>query len=176
METIELHGLTFAVEKVHDHDAGSPWDREEGHGPVSGWRHKRSKRPGELVLRQHSPMEVRFFDFAETCKTALRDRWGARDAEPGMSKRQIAALAARENYEYLKAWCEGSWSYVGVIVTLLDADGRMTQYSDSLWGVADDGTHADTMAQDLALTIGALVNWESTVELPAQVIVLRAAA
>lgn len=25
MSTIELHSLTFAVEKEHDHDAGTPW-------------------------------------------------------------------------------------------------------------------------------------------------------
>ncbi|AGH76586.1 hypothetical protein QT562_22025 [Xanthomonas citri pv. citri] len=176
MSTIELHSLTFAVEKEHDHDAGTPWDREDGHGPVSGWRHKRTKRPGELVLNQHSPMEVRFYDFAEACKIALRDGWGSRYAEPGMSKRQIAALAAREDYEHLKAWCRDGWGYIGVIVTLLDADGNKTDYSDELWGVADDGSHADTMACDLALSIGALVNWGPTIELPARTVELRRAA
>lgn len=147
MDRIEKDGFTFSVTKEHDHDAGTPWEREDGHGPVSDWE-SRDKLPGELILNSDHGSK-RFYDFAEACRIALRDGWGARGAEPGMSKRQIAALAAREDYENLLAWCHDQWEYVGVIVTLLDIEGKETDAVQSLWGVDDNGDYADIVASDL---------------------------
>ncbi|WP_217468778.1 hypothetical protein, partial [Staphylococcus aureus] len=71
---------------------------------------------------------------------ALRDGW---DANPynlfgEQSKRQQAAKAARADFEYLRAWCQDEWYWVGIIVTLLDEDGNKTDIRDSLWGMASN--------------------------------------
>lgn len=137
--------FTFRVEIPHSMDHGAPWEEEDGHGPVSDWT-TRDKQPGELVLNsdRHSK---RYYDFAEACRIALRDGWGigqdrladwTERAGRAPTKRQIAAAAARADYERLRAWCNDEWRYVGVIVTLLDDDGAPTEVSDSLWGIADD--------------------------------------
>lgn len=145
-ETIERDGYTFRVEHVADNDHGAPWENEDGHGVISDWT-TRDKSPGELVLNSDRGVK-RFYDFAETCRIALRDGWGARGAEEGMSKRQIAALAAREDYERMRAWCNDEWQYIGVVVTLLDIEGNETDATDSLWGVDDNGDYAATVASD----------------------------
>jgi hypothetical protein len=64
----------FRVTVHEDSDAGLPWEREDGHGTVSGWT-DRAKRPGELVLAQ-SRRSKRYYDFAEACRIARRDGWG----------------------------------------------------------------------------------------------------
>lgn len=136
-ETIEKNGSSYRVEYFYDDDATPPWDNEDGHGPVSDWV-RRDKRPGELVLNSDNRGFSRFYDFAEACRVARRDRWGSRNCEPGMSSRQKAATAARDDFEYLRDWCDDKWFYVGLVVTLLDADGDATEHSAGLWGVEFD--------------------------------------
>lgn len=148
-QIIECDGFRFLIETERDIGAGAPWEEEDFHGPVSNWT-TRDKSPGELVLNTDRRSN-RFYDFAEACRIALREGWGARGEEPGMTKRQIAALAAREDYERLKAWCDDEWGYVGVVVTLLDVDGRETDFCASLWGIESDGI--DTQPMDLALNV-----------------------
>lgn len=71
----ETIGTSYSVRIEHDHDYGAPWDNEDGHGPVSDWT-TRAKRPGEMVLSE-SYGKKRFYNFAEACRIARRDRWGA---------------------------------------------------------------------------------------------------
>jgi hypothetical protein len=71
---MEHDGCTFRVETERDADMGAPWDECDGHGTVSEWT-TRDKQPGELVLNEDRGSK-RFYDFAEACKTALRDGWG----------------------------------------------------------------------------------------------------
>lgn len=127
--------LTFSVKVEHDSDHGAPWDNEDGHGPVTDWT-TRDKRPGELVLNSDRGSK-RFYDFAEACRIARKEVWGDGPAVPEMTWRQVAANAARADYEHLRAWCNDEWRYVGIIVTLLDDEGNETEVSDSLWGVCD---------------------------------------
>ena len=73
-DLFEHDGFDFKVYIEDDQDSGTPWDREDGHGPVSDWT-TRDKQAGELVLhsgRSHK----RYYDFAEACKIARRDGWG----------------------------------------------------------------------------------------------------
>ena len=147
-DTITLNGMTFRVAKEHDFGSGAPWDREDFHGPVSDWT-TRDKLPGELVLNR-SRGQCRYYNFREACEIALRDGWGSRNVQPGMTERQIAAQAARDDYEYLRAWCNDEWSYIGVVVTLLDIEGNETDVEHSLWGIDDAGDYADQVAQELA--------------------------
>ncbi|MGE8226149.1 MAG: hypothetical protein ACN6RK_10205 [Stenotrophomonas sp.] len=58
-------------------------------------------------------------------------------------------------------------------VTLLDAEGNSTDFTDSRWQVESDGDGADVIANDLALGLGAQVNWDDVIEVPARTVVLR---
>jgi hypothetical protein len=73
-DTFEHGGLTFRVSLERDEYHGTPWDEEDGHGPVSEWTH-RAKRAGELILSSDRGSR-RLYDFAEACHIARRDRWG----------------------------------------------------------------------------------------------------
>lgn len=164
METIQINiggqEFTFRVQFERDDNHGAPWEEYDGHGVVSGWEH-RDKRPGELVLSSDRGAK-RFYDFAESCKKALAERWDAHPYNEGQeTKRQQAAKAARADYEYLRAWCNDEWHYVGVIVTLLDDEGNETEVSDAIWGIETlgDSHHeqARLIADELARGYG--VTW-----------------
>jgi len=77
----ELDGASFRASVIHDSDMGTPWDNEDGHGPVSDWE-RRAKAPNEIVLvgdgrgRLGTDAARRFYDFAEAVRIAKRDSWG----------------------------------------------------------------------------------------------------
>jgi len=155
IETIERDGLKFRVSHEYDHDAGAPWDREEGHGPV---RHVRAnftghhdKRPGELVLNGEFNRGGHVYVFDDACRIALADDWGSYGWQgAGMTRRQFAAEQARNDYERLRAWCEDEWYYLGVVVTLLCVDGGETDAVQSLWGIESDaGDYLHQTASEL---------------------------
>ncbi|MDE1816844.1 MAG: hypothetical protein KGI11_09850 [Thaumarchaeota archaeon] len=150
----ESEGFELSARLEFDYDSGTPWEREDGHGPVSDWT-TRDKQAGELVLAADRRRgSRRYYDFREACKLALRDGWGARKAPEGASKRQVAAIAAREDYETLRAWCNDEWKYCGVIVTA-SREG-INLGSASVWGIeighpADpDNAYAAEVADELA--------------------------
>jgi hypothetical protein len=141
---IEVDGLLFCVELV-PFDYGPPWEEEDGHGPVSEWT-TRCKAPGERVLASDRNLRL-YYDFEEACEIALRERWGGFLGTP----KQRAALAAEADFQRLKAYCDGKWCYVGVVVELLDDDGdSMGLEEESLWGVESDGEYWRGVATDLA--------------------------
>lgn len=160
-DTIKVDGLTFRVTLEHDSDSGAPWDREDGHGPVTEWT-TRSKNAGERVLARDRS-HYRYYDFAEAMKLAKRDGWGlsdegkatlaaklGREPTPG----DIRAEAVEQDYERMRAWCNDEWSYVGVCVQLLDTDGAPVEgYADSVWGVESDGDYWKEVAQECARNI-----------------------
>lgn len=85
--TPQIGAFTLTVTIQHDDDSDAPWDREDGHGPVSDWRKcdyagNVPKSPGELMLcdNDRSGMSghksARFYDYAEACRIARRDGWG----------------------------------------------------------------------------------------------------
>lgn len=157
MDTIEIkigdQDLKFKVELLDDVDMGAPWENSDGHGTVSEWT-TRPKRGGELLLNQDRNSK-RYYDFAGACRTALCDGWNM------ATTKEQAAEAARADYEFLRAWCKDEWRYVGVVVTLLDDDGKPTEVSDALWGVETLGDYheiqARTMVDDLVHGFG--VSW-----------------
>jgi len=157
-DTIELNGRTYTVRIESDNDMGAPWEENDGHGVVSEWT-TRSKRAGELVLavdqRYGLNGKRRFYNLSATIKTAHADGWGLNDEaraalaarigrEP--TKREVVAEAVRLDYEHLRGWCNGSWYWVGVIVSD-DATGEQS----SLWGMeSDDGGGLEECAAELA--------------------------
>ena len=135
-ETREHGSLLFRIEWVYDHDSDPPWDREDGHGPVSDWEH-RSKRPGEMVLNSDRGSH-RFYDFAEAVKLARKDGWNTApfNWRTDGARAHAAALA---DFDYLRRFCTDQWHYCGIVVTLLDADGEPDSVDASLWGIESEG-------------------------------------
>jgi hypothetical protein len=62
---------------------------------------------------------------------------GGRDYHVELCQDTDSSLEDAEcwNDEDIRAYKAGDWSFIGIIVTLLDDDGGETQFSDSLWGV-----------------------------------------
>lgn len=148
--------LAIHVKTEHDQDHGAPWKECDGHGPVSEWT-TRDKGPGERILstdrRSH-----RFYDFAEAVKIAKRDNWGlaaeklaalaAKQSHP-LTAGEIAVASVEADFEYLRAWCADEWEYLGVIVSLHDADGKEIA-QDTLWGVESLGDYWKEQAAEMA--------------------------
>ena len=132
-ETRDHGAMSFRIEWYYDMDADAPWDREDGHGPVSDWT-SRDKRPGEMVLCSDRRMK-RYYDFAEAVKIARRDGW---DTKPYGTRKpgERAHTAAMADYNYLRQYIAQDWHYCGIVVTLLDADGE-PDVNASLWGIED---------------------------------------
>lgn len=161
-DTFEHKGRTFRVEFPYDDDAGAPWDREDGHGPVSGFRYhapgqgsKPPKAPGERIL-YWGRGAYRTYGFAEAMRIAKRDGWGLSDADTAAlakklkrtpTRGDIVAEAVERDFEYLRRWCTDQWSYVGVVVRLADEPTR----SESLWGIESDAyDYLEETAHELA--------------------------
>ena len=73
--SIKVGKLTVTARIERDDDMGPPWKVHDGHGPVSEWRPRDSKRPGERVLNEDRG-SCRFYDWQEAVKIAKRDGWG----------------------------------------------------------------------------------------------------
>lgn len=143
-DVLRKNGRSFVVGIFPDDDTAPPWERAEGHGGVSDWT-TRDKAPGELILNADGRSR-RFYDFAGACATARRD-WGlspenvaALESKLGRkpTRRQIAAEAARLDFEFIRGWCNDSWRYVGVALFELPRDGSRIspeEFADSQpWG------------------------------------------
>lgn len=152
-----------------DDDSDAPWDREDGHGPVSDWRRGRDKSPGERTL-QEDRGQYRFYDVAAATRIARRDGWGlspedqttwllAHGRRPDMGSMrpgEIVAEAVERDFQRLRAWCNDQWHYCGVAVRALDDDGEPIgdEYAHALWGVeSDGGAYLDEVAHELASEI-----------------------
>lgn len=146
-DTIERDGFTLRARIKHDSDTGAPWEEHDGHGPVSDWT-RRDKLPGELILCDDG-RQKRFYDFAEACRIARRDGWNAKPYDvPGETPRQRAAKAARADYDRLRAWCDDSWNWCGVVVTASRAGVELG--TASLWGIESNaGAYLVEVANEL---------------------------
>lgn len=143
-DTITVRGRKFKVEFPYDDTGDTPWDSEDGHGPVSEWT-TRDKKPGERVLCSDR-FSKRFYDYRAAVKTAKAEGWGPAPF-PGATRGQTAAHAANLDYERLRRFYEGQWSYVGVVVSLVEDPDITT----SLWGIESDCEEfLDETAHDLA--------------------------
>ena len=95
------NGKTYIVQIEADTDHGAPWEENDGHGHVTDWE-TRDKRPGEVVLT-HDRYTKRFYDVAETMRTARRDAWGlSPDAMARFLERREFAWRNRANRRRLE--------------------------------------------------------------------------
>lgn len=140
----EIAGHTVTVNWYPDDTCEAPWDREDGHGPVSEWRHKDSKKPGEMILAEDHRY-CRFYDFAEAVRIARRDGWDAPPYGQG-TPGERAHRAAMADFEYLRSWANDEWQYVGYVVEI-DGEEYAKGFSDgSLWGI--DSLSMDQFEQE----------------------------
>ena len=146
---ITRNGLRFRVDLFVDDDSDTPWDREDGHGPVTNWT-QRDKAPGKRVLAEDGRFK-RFYDFAEAVRIARRDGW---DAAPyGGTNSQRAARAAEADFKRLRAWCRDEWHYCGIVVTEApdEDEDPAPDFSNALWGIESDASiYIDETAEELA--------------------------
>jgi hypothetical protein len=149
MSIIEKGGRRYRVEIVSDNDQEPPWKQNDGEGIVSEWT-TRAKRPGERIIASDRRSH-RYFDFAATVRKARDESWDAEPYGTGTAGER-AARATEVNFRRLKAWCDGDWCYVGVVVTPLCAccGSPMKAKAESLWGVeSDDADYLETVAMEL---------------------------
>ena len=132
------NGLILTIETPYDDINEPPWERGDGHGPVSQWRSIESKDPGECVLMTDGPDRALFYDFAEATRIAKQDGWGAKGGKrEGETEKAYRARAVEEDFQYLRAFCHDEWAYIGLIVTLLHEDGTCLD-QDAVWGYETD--------------------------------------
>lgn len=144
-EVFEYRGHTFRVEFPRDDTSGAPWEMADGHRPVSEWV-IREAREGEKVLCGDWN-HYRYYDFEQALRIAIVDEWGTADGpQPGESTTDYRTRAVEADFEYLRAWCNDEWSYVGVVVTLDGDDERA-----SLWGIeSSDVAYLTEVAYEMA--------------------------
>ena len=136
-DTIDLgDGRSIKLEYPYDTDHEEPWNDGDCRGIVSEWT-RREKRPGERILITDG-YSRRYFNIEATMKEA-RTTWGFTD-------REQAAKAVEWEFQHLRRWCQNLWSYIGVCVTLLDAEGKEIS-SESVWGFESEG---DDYAEEAA--------------------------
>lgn len=120
----ELPGGLYAIVKLeYDTDYNWPWKNSDGHGVVSDWEHCGEADGRWELCEDH--YSRRYYDWVETVKIAMRDGWGHSGGD--------IMDAVRRDYEYLRAWCNDEWYYVGVIVELYDANDELIG-EESCWG------------------------------------------
>jgi hypothetical protein len=138
MQTRHYLGLAFNVEYRDDYTGDTPWENSDGHGPVSDWT-REEPGPGDRVLVEDWPSR-RLYRFDEALDIAKRDQWGAK-GDGALSPDEKARRAVEADYEFLRDFCQGHWSYVGIVVTLAG-----TKHSRSLWGI-ESNANASYLAE-----------------------------
>ena len=152
--TCEKDGFTIVARIERDDDMGPPWKEHDGHGRVSEWRPKDSKRPGEKVISQHGD-SCRFYDWQEAIKTARREMWDAPPYGTGTDGER-AERAVQRDFENLKAWCDDEWTWCSLILCVSKGGIEIEDYAACLCGVelnhpnSEDGNaHLTQMANEL---------------------------
>jgi hypothetical protein len=102
-----------------------------------------------MILAQNGSSKL-FYDFQVAVKQARKEGW---DTEPyGQGTRgERAHRAAMADFKHLRGFCDGSWSYCGVEVTLIDEDDEpIGTFEESLWGIQDDDyKYIDEVVEEL---------------------------
>jgi hypothetical protein len=102
------------------------------------------------AIKSRASVRQFYYDWAAACKDARRDGW---NAEPYDAPNRIAR-AVEADFQFLSAFINNDWHYVGVIVELLDDDGEVLS-DTSLWGVETWKDNHCEVAHDLARELSA---------------------
>lgn len=129
-------GYKFRVDVVSDNQS-SPWEDEWELIEVRG---RRDKAPHHRKV----PNSSFVVDMRKKVKQAKKDGW--RPPEDFLQRNlkgrnptagTLAMLAVESTFKRA-CQCGDYWSYVGVVVTLLDKDGVSTDIDQSCWGFESD--------------------------------------
>jgi hypothetical protein len=148
--TCEKDGFTVVARIERDDDMGPPWKEHDGHGPVSEWRPKDSKRPGEKILVEDRG-SCRFYDWQEAIKIAKRDGWDAPPYGEGTAGER-AERAVQRDFDHLKEWCNDGWTWCSIVLCVSKGGVEVKDYAACLGGIAlndDDNGYLSEVANQL---------------------------
>lgn len=127
MNTFTYKGFTFQLEKQADDSQEMPWERSDMHGPVRYVRSNYSKKPGERFLSGNGNTGGYLYDWQEAVKIA-RHVWGHKT-------KLSACQAVEQDFNYLKSFLCGDWTYIGIKVCLVLNGEPVQATSASLYGI-----------------------------------------
>lgn len=127
-----IDGREYLICWYFDEDHGAPWEESDGHGIVSDWRTKGSKRPGERIMTEQHGL-CRFYDWQATMKQAKAEGWGGSIDRDGCPSSMTTEEAVQADFDYLCAWCRDEWHYCGIEVIDI-----ATKESAAVWGIESD--------------------------------------
>lgn len=130
-------GYSVRVNVDRDESMRAPWKEQDGHGPVSDWRKRDSKRPGERIL--HSDRDsCLFYDFAAAVRLAKKDGWDTPPYKTGtLGQRAVRAVEA--DFNFLSRWCADEWYWV-VVGVEVSRNGAVLEM-DYCGGIESDGDY-----------------------------------
>lgn len=143
-DTRVVCGRKVRIEWHVDAHMGPPWKECDGHGPVTEWLPRDSKRPGWRVLVSDHGAH-RFYDWEEATKIAKREGWGLGideftklmcELRRVPTAKQVCERAVKNNYEWLWGWCNDEWRWCGIVVIDIQSDVER-----SLWGIESTNEH-----------------------------------
>lgn len=150
---IEHRGLTFRVELEADQGHPVPWEDGDGRGVVVDRREReRLIEDMDAPRDRFRPMGDQghdlYFDWEATRAKAAEESWGVTpEKAAGLTQDQILDAAVEQEYEFLRGYCTGAWSYIGIVVSLQ----AFPDATRSVWGIeSDDEALLIEVAQDLA--------------------------
>ena len=137
----EVDGFDIRARIEIDTDVQSPWEDEDGHGPVSEWV-ARKKRPYERLLIKDGN-SARYYDYADAIRIAKKENWDAPPYGEG-TKAEQARRAVDRDFEVTKAWFNNEWHWCSVILSISKNGLLLSNHAASMGGVAmnhpsDDG-------------------------------------
>ena len=127
----ENGSITFEFDEF----SGAPWEFSDCHGPVrksnNGHNaYSSDKRPGERPLNSADRNAYQFYyDWQKAMKMAKRDGWNAAPYDAPNK----ALRAVQRDFDYLRGWVNGEWSYVFVTVEYegeTESVGAVETYND----------------------------------------------
>lgn len=142
-ERVLPNGWKIKFETQYDTDHEPPWEDCDGMGEIKESRGYYT--PGEYgeyddwILYSDRGFHL-YYDWRATLPIAIKEGWDAPPYGTG-TKQEQAMRAMRKTFEFLHGWCNDSWWYVGLIVTLYDENGEELG-EDSCWGFESEGSDA----------------------------------
>lgn len=128
------NGWKLKVKFQHDEFCEPPWKDCDRHGEIVE-THCRQDYMDDWELNSERGW-YRYYDWKATLPIAIKDRWDAAPYGVG-TKHERAMRAMKADYEFLRAWCNDAWWWVGMIVTLLDENNEQID-EESCWGYASN--------------------------------------